>query len=478
MSKKLTGWLRFAALAVWTGIFMVQFIYAVIWAIQNGNNIQDFYDTAVYLQSAKELTGDGWHLLGYACILRWFQGLKGIMGDSYVIVLYLVQTLCSVAVFTYGVKVVSKVIWNHNLLWQQAGVIAVYLVTLPVIWQLQFALLPDAFCLALLVLLFSQLLLLLFQHKILRWERMWIICGICLLLGIMHYHSFYAATGLIFLAVAILLVKQVRQKYRSRNGILAAVFLVVILGLTTLIGTGVNESIPKAEPYAKHTVVTELWSRFVFPHLQEDYAFYSEEVKQVFPEEVLLRGSQYYEFYLSEVIPYIETQAGENTSAICTEMVIASYQLHRNEAIKSLIKESIAYGFIPVFMEKYMYENSGSLYGHNLMKMWEKAPELTVDYMHISMNGFLIVCCLGILLLLFEWISGKKRLRHAIKAVVTGILCMMGVIVPMMFFSFEKFDYRIGLFSFFIWGVMTVSLIMGQEWRKDNERKYNKDVKK
>ena len=478
MSKKITGWLRLAALALWTGIFMIQFIYAVGWAVQNGNNIQDFYDTAVYLRSAQEFTGDGWHLLGYACILRWFQGLTGIIGDSYVVVLYLVQTLCSLAAFTYGVKVVSKVIWNHNILWWKAGVIALYLVTLPVIWQLQFALLPDAFCLALLVLLFSQLLEILFQHKMLRWERMWILCGVCLLLGITHYHSFYAASGLILIAVGILLIKQIRKEYRSRNGILAAVFLVVILGLTALIGTGVNESIPKAEPYAKHTVVAELWSRFVFPHLQEDYAFYPEEVKQVFPEEVLLKGSEYYEFYLSEVIPYIETKAGDNTSDMCKNMVITSFQLHRNEAIKSFLKESIAYGFIPLFMEKYMYENSGSLYGHNLMKMWEKAPELTVDYMHISMNGFLIVCCFGIVLLLFEWISGIKRLRHVIKAVLTSGFCIAGAIVPMMVFSFEKFDYRIGLFSFFIWGVMTVSLIMGQEWRKDNERKYNKDVEK
>ncbi len=476
MSKKITDWFRFAVIAVWMGIFALQFVYAVGWAVQNGNNIQDFYDTAVYLQSAKEFAGDGWRLLGYACILRWFQWFESVMGSSYVILIYLVQALCSVASFGYGTKVIAKIIWNHDLSVKQSIVVAVYLVTLPVIWQMQFALLPDAFCLALLVLLFSQLLMILFRHKELRWERIWVVCGSSLLLGVLNHHYFYAGASLIILAVAVLLIKQIKRNYRSKAGLLAAILLMVVLCLTTLIRTQVNDSVTKTQPYAEHTMVTELWGRFVFPHMQEDYAFYPEEVKQAFSEDVLVSGSEYYELYLSEVVPQIEAEAGENAYGLCWDMVLSGFQLHRNEAVKSFIKESIAYGFMPFSMVKYMYKNGSSLYGHNVMKMWEMAPKFTVDYMHITMNGFLVICCLGLLMFLLELISAKKTFRHMLKVVLAGGIGIITAILPMMLFSVEKFDYRIGLFSVFIWGAVVVSLIMDQEWRKDNERKYDKDV--
>ena len=48
MGKKLKKWLEIIAMAVITGICLVQVLYAVVWAVRNGNNVQDFYDTGTF----------------------------------------------------------------------------------------------------------------------------------------------------------------------------------------------------------------------------------------------------------------------------------------------------------------------------------------------------------------------------------------------------------------------------------------------
>ena len=45
MNNKVKKWFRLSIMAICTGIGMVQLIYAIIWAFQNGNNVQDFFDS-------------------------------------------------------------------------------------------------------------------------------------------------------------------------------------------------------------------------------------------------------------------------------------------------------------------------------------------------------------------------------------------------------------------------------------------------
>ena len=469
MSKKIICRLRYILLAMAVGIVAVQVVYAAVWAILNGNNIQDFYDTAIYLRSAQSFTSDGWRLAGYACILRLFMGIKGVLGDYYVLPLYLMQLACSTVSFAYAIKIMAKVFWDRICTWKVAMAGATYLVTLPVVWQMQFAVLPDAFCLALLVLLFSQILLLLFEKEEMKWERLWIVTGALLLLGVMHHHYFYGGVCLVVIAIIGLFMKQVFRKYRSKAGITITVGLAIVLLLTCGICFGVNASIPQEETYAKHTFAAELWSRFVYPHGLEDFASYPEEVRNVIASEVSMTGKEPYEYYMTDLMPALENGLNEDATHYVGEMAKQSFLSHRNEAIKSFIKEGVAYAFMPVAVVKYMYQNGGSLYGHNLIKMWEKSPKLTTDYMHICMNGFLMMCGLGSILFLSAVVAKEIKIRQGIKVVLAAGLSIVGVTLPIMLFAFEKFDYRVGLFSVFVWGASVVSLMIGKEWRKKDE---------
>ena len=65
MNNKVKKWFRLSIMAICTGIGMVQLIYAIIWAFQNGNNVQDFFDSSIYLSGALKMKSDGCHLLQY-----------------------------------------------------------------------------------------------------------------------------------------------------------------------------------------------------------------------------------------------------------------------------------------------------------------------------------------------------------------------------------------------------------------------------
>ena len=89
MIDKILKWFRIGCMAICTGIAVVQVIYAILWAIGNGNNIQDFYDSSIYLANANSLTSDGWRLIGYSLFLKVFRLAEFVIKDYYVLLIYL-----------------------------------------------------------------------------------------------------------------------------------------------------------------------------------------------------------------------------------------------------------------------------------------------------------------------------------------------------------------------------------------------------
>ena len=108
-----------------------------------------------------------------------------------------------------------------------------------------------------------------------------------------------------------------------------------------------------------------------------------------------------------------------------------------------------------------MYFNGNSLYGHNLVKMYEMAPKLTVDYMHIGMNGFAVVSVLGMIMYAVNLMVQKPKRAKMIEVFIYCALCVVCMLLPAMIFTVLRFDYRLSLFTAFIWAVMAISNLGG-----------------
>lgn len=467
MSSKCLKWFKLICMAVLAGIGVVQFVYAVAWAIGNGSNIQDFYDTGIYLANAEALTCDGWRLMGYSYILRFFMLFKNMLGDSYVILLYAVQALVSVACFAEGFRSIVRMMLGKKMDFFKALLPAVYIVTIPVIWQLQFAVLPDAICLSLVVLLFAKATEAFCEYKKFRWDCYLVIAGCLLLLGMMHRHYFYGAILLMIAEAVALFSRFFVKKYRGIKTFIGACVIIVLAVLTPVAVNEVNESVPKEGIYAAYSIEADLWSRFVYPNLAQDYTAYSERVTAIVNEYAVSVCAGTYEFYMNSIGPMIEINNPEEASDIYREMVQTGWSLHKEEMKQSMVKELASYLCMPLSMVKYMYYSGVSLYGHNYTKMQEINPILTADYMHVSMNGFMVVSAIGCLMFLLLFIKEKKVRSGGILTGLRLAAALLCITLPLMFFSVARFDYRIGLFSVFVWAGFALANICGQRSKGD-----------
>lgn len=459
MRNKILKWFRIGCMAICTGIAVVQVIYAILWAIGNGNNIQDFYDSSIYLANANSLTSDGWRLIGYSLFLKVFRLAEFVIKDYYVLLIYFAQTVISLLCYAKGCKTFVCLFLKKDVQLKWMLIPATYIVTIPVVWQMQFAILPDAICVALIILLFSLLAEILWDYEKFRWKKICIIGILLVVFGFVHRHYFYAGVLLAIATLLIMLLRMIKKKYCNKKIVYTILIMVACILITSVASNIGNSLIPKSYTYASYSWTVDLWKRFVYPDLYENYPHYTERIVAIVPDYVAQTCDEHYEYYMNSLAPMIRNLNQEEAESIYFELARIGFALHRQEMIENSVKEGIAYAVVPLAMEKYMYNNGNSLYGYNFTRMYEKCPNLTSDYMHIGMNGFCVVSLLGVIMYLLEFLVDRKHKRNRVLTIGYCALSIICVTIPMMFFAVMKFDYRIGLFSVFIWAVVALTNI-------------------
>lgn len=463
MSNHITKWIKNGCKAVCVGVGAIQLIYAILWAFQNGNNIQDFHDTAIYLDNAVTMAGDGWRLLGYSAFVRFFMKLQQFVGDYYVIPIYLVQVCISLLCFAQGCKTFTELLFKQKVSYKKMLLPAIYILTIPTVWQMQFAVLPDALCVAMVVLLFSKLATCIWDYRNLQWDSFVIVLGCLLLISVFHRHYFYASIFLCTLSAMVVLFRSTKKKYRNRNSFFFVGILLVSMSVTLALSGSVNSKYTQDEDYMEYSLAADLWTAFVYPNVREDYPHYPQLVKEALPQYIVTGYGDNYERYMNVIGPEIEMSNPETAEVVYLEMVKTGLNLHTKEILGGLVKEGVDYAFFPVSMERCIYNNTNSLFGHNLVKMYEMSPVLTVDYMHIGVNGLLAVSILGILMFLVRLVNDKELRPDRVYVSLYCILGLIGITAPLMLFNVIKFDYRLGMFAAFIWSAFAVVNIFGAE---------------
>ena len=459
MKDRFSKKIKYTLMAVCSGILIVQCIYALVWMWHNLNTTQDFNETIKYVELANTLKGDSWYLLGYPIFLKLFVSLEKIIGDCYVVLIYVVQVAVSYTCFTYGCKVMAELLYQKQIKLKKVLLPAVYSLTVPIVWQMQFALLPDALCLAMLVLVSALITECIRKYRRPGIGKMIFLFCITILLGVFQRHYFYAALFMILCGALIVLMRAIKNYIKEVKFyiIITAILLSVcvmpaMMNILNQVGTSEDSDII-------YSVELDLWERFVYPNIVFDYAYYTPEIKSALTEETCVVGSEYWEYYRTKIASEMQQNAGKDAKRLYGEMVRISYAVHKGDIISQTVKESIAYILIPIAMEKYMYHNANSLYGYNVTRMYEQCPGITMDFLHMGMNGFMIVSALGILLFLLKLFRKSENTSRNIAIIAYYLGMIVCGTIPIMLFSVAKFDYRIGLFSIYIYGaVSTLSI--------------------
>lgn len=459
MKKSQIKWWRIVGLSVWVGIGLIQLAYALCWAWQNGSNIQDFYDSEKFIQSALHLTCDGWRLAGYSCIIRFFMRFENLLGPGYIVLLYLFQATCTLFCFAEGVRCIRKCFDGYVLPFGWAVAIAGYLVTLPVIWQMQFAVLPDALSLSLVVLAVSKMIEVFLDKESHNFYAKLTIAGSVICIGLLERHYFFGMICFLFLNGIVLLAHGIWKKDGRQRKLTFGWILLCMAIVIPFLVEAVNRSVPTVKEYTPYSIQAELIPRFVYPNIKEDYEYYPDAVKEVLPEQLAYRRSEYLELYFEEIGATMAERCTGDVSMLYLDMAKTGFSLHRGEIIKGTVKECILYAMTPFSLLKNMYSNGNSLYGHNYTKMYEMSPKLTADYMHLGINGLLIVIILGSIIGLAEFIFSKKIRKQRGKIFLYAAGCAFCITMPMILLSIMRFDYRNGLFILFLWALFAVTYI-------------------
>ncbi|MBQ7972906.1 MAG: hypothetical protein IJ291_05590 [Lachnospiraceae bacterium] len=473
MKDKLCQYARPVLVSLFVAGFALQVVFAGYWAFTNGNNVQEFYDTSFYLKSAGMYGLDAWHLPGYVMVINIAQTVFGFLGDGYVWGVYLFQTLFSLFIFTEAIRSLGLHFFKKEIPYKVAVLFGLYIVTVPIIWQMQFALLPDAICLAASCILFAKSLELTADRAKFRWDCLYVIAGGLLVTATYDRYAFYGAFLWSLFCCIYVFADRFMIHPNSKRKLGTAGCIPVLLLLACVIhvlypgavksevnqATGLQGVVANSVSYSPEA---DLMHRFTLYEQKEASAFYGEVLQKYFDDGYFAEYEDTQEGLFYVAAPLMEKELGSREAKkLFMEMNLTGFRQNWTGHLVQMWKEVTGYVFMPVSAVKYMYNAANSKYGYNYTRMWEREPVLTRDYMHTGMNGVLIFTLAAVTIALIGGIKNKKKGKKILFSAVTGLGAILVFTLPAMIFDTMCYDYRIGLFSLCLWLFASILTMTG-----------------
>ncbi len=468
MKTKICMLKRILWVIFWT-VFLFQVFLAVTWAFSSIRSVQEFYETDIYIQSIVRRTTDGWHLPGYSVLLFCVRRLFGFSEQGSVLGMYLLQTAFSLYCFTEALRSVVLIMTKRNLKYGYAFLAAVYIVTNPMIWQMQFALLPDAMCLAATVILFAKLLELCRPENSFRLYCLYVVTGSLLLTGTFEYHYFYAGVLLTAAMTIVAVIRLWKQKARRREAYKVLFLTPLIVVLVGLIAVFYPAFIGIDGEYPKYSLTTDFMHRAVLPYFEKTHENYSEEIQIYLTEEMVTAACAGERAFYTDFLSELEQSAGEDAGHLYRKMISETLRMNMKDVSLRMGKEMTGYLLAPVSFVKYTYHSGNARFGYNLSRMWEGQPKLANAYAIIGTNGMCIFVLAALGIGCAELLIKKDGVKPVLSAFGVMLTANILVTLPKMIFAPIQIDYRVGLFSLSIWMIAALSLFLKKYVSEEKE---------
>ncbi len=434
-----------------------------IWAVGNFTAVPAFSESGIFLDLASSLATDGFHLIGYVLLTALF--------SKAVPALYLVQFLLVLSLVykgsaaflraSLGTKIPQKNVWMLTLL----------IMTNPFLWQLLFAILPDALAFGLGFYATAYMFLFFRKRKEEKQEIFFAASLFALtILGFIQWKGFWITVttcgGLLIGTWFSTLWKVTKQAKRFWHSTLR----IVILGICVSGVLFINAELKKMtyqEGYMPYSLSADAMKRFVYPNLDRDYPVYTEEFKTGISEEFILEAerSGEEEAYYKVLGSGMEQCFGaEKTASLCRMMDRTSLLSDTKQLIKGALKEGFAGVFAPFVLSREKYPFGDSVTPYNLNVLWEKQTVMSDLYVSAGRIGYPL--CIGILLLggiICNVEEGKRRLAANLKNSLFYILVIIQTVFGAICLSIPEFDYRNVLLPMALCAVWGTSLIQNHE---------------
>lgn len=456
------------------GVVLLQTVLAAIWAVGNFTSVQGFEDSRLYLSMAEGGFSDGFHLIGYVLLINLSKWLGGVFKLPFTVFLYLLQLIIVQQLTDKGMGAFLRGLAGKKVPMHRVAILTTLVVTNPFLWQMTFAVLPDAISFALSFYILGYMFLWMKREEERNTPFAVVSFLAFLILGIWERKAFWVTGTSVVILCLIGWIRTARAYRKNRFKAQAARFIVPVAGVAIclLCAVFVNKAIRKDTyqgEYMEYSLQADAMKRFVYPNLMDSYPNYTDEFKEQMPDYIIStfqKGGM--EYYYNSMGPMMEIRWGaKKTKKLCGMLNIKAATSHKSYLAKETAKEWFAGTFSPFILAKKRYPLGDSINPLYLNLMWKKMPNLTDLYVTIGRIGypvcivFMLLC--GILSIADE---GKERFKSLLKTgLLFGGLILQTALSPLLL-SVPEFNFRNVLLPCMLWAVVGMAMMIS---KKDEE---------
>lgn len=413
------------------GLFLIgmaaQILLGVCWTGLNFFSLQQFSETAELIDISGTLRPDEYTGILYPLLIRLAMLLERGFSLQYFFWLYLLQLA---AAFFAGCLFVSGSGLGGKKQYGGAVLLgAGYLTTVPQLLQLHMAVLPQSLVFSLFLTQLGMVLAQLRKKNHYKIRDFMICCVLWVGMGLLQPDYLWLGGVPVVFLIIISCIRN--EKSRKLLGMAAAVVLAVLLI------SGVNSMTQEAGSRGKiqRTLGAAMVSRLAWPHFEDNYYFWPEEVKQVMSPLEGREISRYADNVKRILGPKFEEAFGkEQADAYYWEMALRCFSDRTKEVLPKIGEDFTAYLFVPFATGKQLSGGGLSYAGWNFDRMWEKSRVLTSLFVRYGTYSFLVgIIFAGIYLIIhsfgrdkaFPGKGSEKKERLSLWIFVLCALCIL-----------------------------------------------------
>lgn len=432
--------------------FCIQLTFGILWLCRNFPGMQEFGESAFYLEVSESLICDEYTGILYPLLLRLARGAEALLGLPFYIPVYGVQLL---AAFYGGFKLLGLLEasaafqedrgegekpWKKGIcrgkfekrrLFQIFGSLG--LLTLPMALQCHLAVLPASLVgsLSLLEIAFSLELLKNWRTEALAPAGVWrpFLCWVLCALLLPEYFYLGMVPLLCLLAYGIFCLAKRKGDLQKKT--LFRCLLAFLAGVAII--AGVSAATQERGYYGRvdKSIQAAAVSRFAWSSLLEAYEEWPGEVREAF-DWGELQESAFYPDNMTRVFgPLLEEAVGkEQAKQYFQELARLAWNRNQAKILHQIAWDAAGYLVSPLVLQLQLQGRGyDSCSGRNYEVMRHDTPYLTRLYMDYSCWWFAAGIFLGGLLCLTALAAGKIRLRPGTVFGVFLVLAFCGCLV-------------------------------------------------
>ena len=258
-------------------LMLGQILLSSIWFFLNIDVVPSFGDTTEYLELSNTLITDEYRTIAYPMLLHYILRLANILTIPYTYILYVFQLslgILSCYFLTSSLYDLTDLSTNRKT--GYCIFVSLFLSNIPIVLFLHCSVLTDSLALSMLIFNITSLANI-SRRKNLKLNIMIFVFSFLLEI-LLRADRVYNMTAMIIIFILICSFKASRKNMYT---LLICCILGIVLSLTAFTGINKKYQSPGMNGRIKTTLGFVLLDRIVWPHMEDNYDYFSDDVKQI-----------------------------------------------------------------------------------------------------------------------------------------------------------------------------------------------------